>query len=124
MSDIIGQPYYEFYNLLPFQREEVAQELFNASLGDDSVYRVELVHPKDERFYYVISERGEDGKFIETSRNPAEWAAAIAVAGAWDQQMPQHLRPNTFDIESMGARFEFIALRHFVARSAEQGAQA
>lgn len=115
MSRIIGRPSYEFYNLFPFEREAAAQELFDASLVEDPDYRIKLVSPKDEKFYYVISELTEDGDFVETSRNPSEWATGLAIAAAWGQLNRESYRPTGMDIESMGAHFELIALKHFVA---------
>lgn len=122
-NTITGQPYFEFYNLLPSERDEAARQLFSASLEVDPAYKIELVQPEEQRFYFIVSERGKGGEFVETSRNPSDWAAAVAVAGAWDQQKPEHERPNAFDIESMGAHFELIALHHFVDQNAEESRQ-
>lgn len=119
MSDIIGQPGYAFYNLLPFEREAAARELFDASLVEIPDFRIELVSPTDARFYYIVSERTDNGDFVETSRSPSEWAAAVAIAGAWNQDKPEHERPNQLDIESLGAHFELIALKHLIEEGAK-----
>lgn len=125
-NTIIGQPYSEFYNLANSQRVDAAQQLFDASLEANPAYKIEVVEPQDERFYFVISERGEDGDFVETSRKPSKWAEGLAMGAAWDQKKPKHERPNSFDIESMGVSFELIALQHYLAqqRAAKEGVQA
>jgi hypothetical protein len=120
MTDIIGQPGYMFHNLLSIECEDTARQLFEASQASEPEFKMDLINPPEERFYFVISEKTKDGEFIETSRDPTEWAAAIAIAGSWGHHEAENSRPTRQDIESMAAFFERIALQSFVRRAEPQ----